>query len=122
MQPGSAPRPPARWRCDTLEEVPSVHRLALFLTAAALVLTPFALGATSAATTGTFTYGTYTDVMVGWDPSTSYSNEILAMQNMYETLTRYDSRAKKIKPLLATSVAKSKDGKTWTFTLRKGVT
>jgi len=99
-----------------------VHRLVLVAAAAAVVLTPFALGATSAATTGTFTYGTYTDVMVGWDPSTSYSNEILAMQNMYETLTRYDSRAKKIKPLLATSVAKSKDGKTWTFTLRKGVT
>ena len=53
-----------------------MHRLVLVAAAAAVVLTPFALGATSAATTGTFTYGTYTDVMVGWDPSTSYSNEI----------------------------------------------
>jgi peptide/nickel transport system substrate-binding protein len=39
----------------------------------------------------TFTYGTFSQVMVdGWDPATEYSNGIIAMSNMYETLTRYD--------------------------------
>ena len=39
----------------------------------------------------TFTYDTYTPVMVdGWDPATEYSNGIIAMSNMYETLTRYN--------------------------------
>ena len=38
-----------------------------------------------------FTYDTYTQVMVdGWDPATEYSNGIIAMSNMYETLTRYN--------------------------------
>ena len=47
----------------------------------------------------TFTYGAFTPVMVGWDPSTDYSNEIIAMNNMYETLTRYDSQDGQVKPL-----------------------
>ena len=38
-----------------------------------------------------FTYDTYTGVMDdGWDPATEYSNGIIAMSNMYETLTRYN--------------------------------
>ena len=71
----------------------------------------------SGATNATFTYSLDSQVMIGWDPSTSYSNEIVAMQNMYETLTRYDSTTKTVKPLLATSWKSSSDGKTWTFTL-----
>ena len=39
----------------------------------------------------------------GWDPATEYSNDIIAMSNMYETLTRYDSTTHKVEPLLATS-------------------
>jgi peptide/nickel transport system substrate-binding protein len=70
----------------------------------------------------TFTYSLDSQVMIGWDPSSSYSNEIVAMQNMYETLTRYDSATKTVKPLLATSWTSSDHGKTWTFTLRQGVT
>src|SRR5207244_10147040 len=69
----------------------------------------------------TFTYGAFTPVMVGWDPSTDYSNEIIAMNNMYETLTRYDSQTGQVKPLLATSWKKSADAKTWTVTIRQGV-
>ena len=61
------------------------------------------------AATTTFTYDTYTDVMVGWDPSTSYSNEVIAMSNIYETLTRYDSATQTVKPLLATAWTSSKD-------------
>ena len=79
-------------------------------------------GASSSAPVNhTFTYDTYTQVMVGWDPSTSYSNEILAMNNMYETLTRYNSATGKVEPLLATRWTSTPDGKTWTFTLRSGV-
>ena len=39
----------------------------------------------------TFTYADNNEIMVGWDPATSYSNEIIAMSNMYEQLVRYDS-------------------------------
>ena len=80
-------------------------------------------GATSGASAAntTFTYGAFTPVMIGWDPSTDYSNEIIAMNNMYETLTRYNSQTGQVQPLLATSWTKSADAKTWTFTIRSGV-
>ena len=69
-----------------------------------------------------FTYDTYTGVMDdGWDPATEYSNGIIAMSNMYETLTRYNSVTHSVGPLLATSWSKSPNGLTWTFQLRHGV-
>src|SRR5690348_7544158 len=69
-----------------------------------------------------FTYDTTVPVMVdGWDPATEYSDGIIAMSEMYETLTRYDSATKTVEPLLATSWSTSADGKTWTFHLRHGV-
>jgi peptide/nickel transport system substrate-binding protein len=69
-----------------------------------------------------FTYDTTATVMDdGWDPATEYSDGIIAMPNMYETLTRYNSVTHKTDPLLATSWSKSADGLTWTFHLRHGV-
>src|SRR5262249_548667 len=69
-----------------------------------------------------FTYDTYTQVMVdGWDPATEYSNGIIAMSNMYETLTRYNPVTHAVDPLLATSWSHSSDGLTCTFQLRQGV-
>src|ERR1700761_9406640 len=68
----------------------------------------------------TFTYDTSTQVMVGWDPSTAYSDEIIAIQNMYEPLTYYNSQTQKLEPVLATSWSRSPDGKMWTFHLRPG--
>jgi peptide/nickel transport system substrate-binding protein len=69
-----------------------------------------------------FTYDTYTQVMVdGWDPATEYSNGIIAMSNMYETLTRYNPVTHNVDPLLATSWSHSANGLTWTFQLRHGV-
>jgi peptide/nickel transport system substrate-binding protein len=69
-----------------------------------------------------FTYDTSAQVMVdGWDPATEYSDGIIAMSEMYETLTRYDSAAHAVDPLLATSWAPADGGKTWTFHLRHGV-
>lgn len=68
-----------------------------------------------------FVYSFSLNVVTDWDPATSYSNEIIAMQNMYESLTRYDSKSQAAKPALATEWTKSDDGKTWKFTLRDGV-
>ena len=48
-----------------------------------------------------FTMAYHSEVMVSWDPSDSYSNEVIAMHNMYETLTRYDSETQEVVPLLA---------------------
>jgi peptide/nickel transport system substrate-binding protein len=74
------------------------------------------------ATSTVFTYDTYTQVMVdGWDPATEYSNGIIAMSNMYETLTRYNTVTHSVDPLLATSWSHSANGLTWTFQLRHGV-
>ena len=70
-----------------------------------------------------FTYDTSTPVMVdGWDPATEYSDGIIAMSEMYETLTRYNSATNTVGPLLATSWSSADGGKTWTFHLRYGVT
>ncbi|MEU4573331.1 ABC transporter substrate-binding protein [Nonomuraea sp. NPDC023979] len=69
-----------------------------------------------------FVYVENTGVITEWDPSRSYSNEIIAMQNIYETLTLWNPVTKKTGPRLATSWRSSADGRTWTFTLRQGVT
>src|SRR5215831_3390285 len=82
----------------------------------------YGAGANPGATPSVFTYDTYTQVMVdGWDPATEYSDGIIAMSNMYETLTRYDPATHRVDPLLATSWTESTDGLTWTFQLRHGV-
>ena len=95
--------------------------------AAALLLAACGGGSYSApgqhkAAAQVFTYDTYTQVMVdGWDPATEYSNGIIAMSNMYETLTRYNPVTHRVGPLLATNWSSSPDGLTWTFHLRHGV-
>ena len=83
---------------------------------------PSASPAASVGAGATFTYGNHTQVVTDLDPATSYSNEVSAMHNIYETLTRYDAASKSLKPALATSWTSSADGTTWTFTLRPGVT
>ncbi|TMR90799.1 ABC transporter substrate-binding protein [Nonomuraea basaltis] len=69
-----------------------------------------------------FVYVKNLDVITEWDPSVSYSNEIIAFQNIYETLTFWNPVTKKTTPRLATSWRASADGRTWTFQLRPGVT
>jgi peptide/nickel transport system substrate-binding protein len=76
----------------------------------------------AAAGNATLNYNVNSQVMIGWDPSTGYSNEIIAMNNMYEQLTRYNPQTKQVDPLLATKWESSGDGLTWTFTIRSGVT
>ena len=68
-----------------------------------------------------FTYASQNSIVVDFDPATSYSNENIAMSNVYEQLTRYDAETKKVKPLLAESWKSERDGRRWTFTLREGV-
>ncbi|MEV0615204.1 ABC transporter substrate-binding protein [Nonomuraea sp. NPDC050404] len=69
----------------------------------------------------TFVYAPNHDVVTDWDPATSYSNEIVAMANIYEGLTRYDSKNGEVVPLLATEWKSAGEGKEWTFKLRQGV-
>jgi len=76
----------------------------------------------TAASDETFTYANNLVVMTSWDPASSYSNEIIAMNNIYEQLTRYDSTTGEVEPLLADSWESSPDGLTWTFKLHPGVT
>ncbi len=55
------------------------------------------------------------------DPSSSFSNENIALANVYETLTFFTAD-NTVEPKLATSWEVSDDGLTWTFHLREGVT
>jgi len=63
----------------------------------------------------------HSEVVVFWDPSDTFSNEIIALQNIYETLLRYDPFEDKLIPILATEYSTSEDGLVWTFKLREGV-
>jgi peptide/nickel transport system substrate-binding protein len=69
-----------------------------------------------------FVYVSNLELITDWDPGSSYSNEIMAMQNIYETLTLWNPVTKKSSPRLATSWRSTADGRTWTFTLRQDVT
>ena len=97
------------------------HAWLLVASSSALTLLLAACGGSSPKPNSThpvsqvFTYDTNTAVMVdGWDPATEYSDGILAMSNMYESLTHYDSATHTVKPMLATSWATSDKGLTWT--------
>ncbi|WP_433516434.1 ABC transporter substrate-binding protein [Nonomuraea sp. CA-143628] len=86
---------------------------------------PSATTSESAAATkandATFVYAPNLDVVTDWDPATSYSNEIIAMSNIYEGLTRYNTQSQKPEPRLATEWTSADGGKQWTFKLRQGV-
>jgi len=105
------------------------HRAGLLAFGIAAALLLAACGGSSSSTTTTpqttsqvFTYDTTATVMDdGFDPATEYSDAIIAMSQMYETLTRYDAATHRVEPLLATSWSSADGGKTWTFHLRHGV-
>ena len=95
------------------------HRGRLIAVAAAavpvLALTACAGSTTPASTqkpvNKVFTYDTTAPVMVdGWDPATEYSDGILAMSEMYETLTHYNSATNTVGPMLATSWSSAAGG------------
>lgn len=59
--------------------------------------------------------------VVNWDPAVSFSNDIIVLNNTYETLLRFDPTTKEFENVLAESYKVSDDKLTWTFYLRKGV-
>lgn len=59
--------------------------------------------------------------VVNWDPAVSFSNDIIVLNNTYETLLRFDPATKEFENVLAESYKVSDDKLTWTFYLRKGV-
>lgn len=65
---------------------------------------------------------TNTQPYITLDPSTEYSNGIMVLQNVYETLTRYNPETGDVDPLLATSWTSNEDGTVWVFQLRDDVT
>ena len=76
-----------------------------------------------AATDTKVLYHTYNSApYVTLDPSTEYSNGIMTLQNVYETLTRYNPETGDVDPMLATEWTKNEDGTVWVFQLRDDVT
>src|SRR3977135_3056080 len=55
-----------------------------------------------------------------WDPAIAYGHESYVLNNIYDPLTRYNSKDKKLEPALATSWSVRDDGKQWSITLRQG--
>lgn len=66
-------------------------------------------------------YAYQSEPVVYWDPSDTFSNEIIVMNNIYEQLIRYDPLKDEFIYLLATDYETSEDGMIWTFKLREGV-
>ena len=97
-----------------------VKKLCVLFLVAIMGLSAQAFGAGGSKTT--LLYAAYADIK-DWDPSIAASMEVLMLQSVYETLVYYNppGSEKLLRPGLATSWENSKDGKTWTFNLRKGV-
>jgi ABC-type dipeptide transport system, periplasmic component len=66
-------------------------------------------------------YSYYSEPYVDLDPRVEYSNGIIVLHNVYETLTRYNADTQKVEPLLAESWTKNSDGTVWTFKIKKNV-
>ncbi len=62
-----------------------------------------------------------TSPYVTLDPSIEYSNGLMVLQNVYETLTHYNSETGNVDPMLATEWSSNEDGTVWTFKLRDDV-
>jgi peptide/nickel transport system substrate-binding protein len=66
----------------------------------------------------------YSSTVTTWDPSVSFSTEVVYLANCYEPLIYANApgSAEPFSPALATSWEVSSDGLEWTFKLREGVT
>ena len=66
-------------------------------------------------------YATGSEPILDWDPSVEFSNGIIVLHNLYETLLRYIPNEDRFEYILATSYEYSDDGLTWIFDIRQGV-
>mgnify|MGYP000955812204 CR=1 FL=1 len=66
-------------------------------------------------------YAYFSEPILDWDPSVEFSSGTIVLNNIYETLLRYNPEEDSFEPILATEYTHSEDGMLWTFTLREGV-
>jgi peptide/nickel transport system substrate-binding protein len=66
-------------------------------------------------------YAFNSEPILTWDPSIMNSNGIIVLNNVYETLLRFNPDTSEFENLLAESYESSQDGLVWTFHIRKGV-
>lgn len=67
------------------------------------------------------TYAYFVDPLLQLDPADTIYNGVHILNNIYETLLKYDPETGDYKYVLATSYEKSDDGKDWKFHLRRDV-
>ena len=70
------------------------------------------------------TIATYTMIREPYnslDPAIDTADGPTVFWNVYDSLVKYNGQTKSVEPDLATDYIVSKDGKTWTFNLRKGI-
>lgn len=67
-------------------------------------------------------YANDTEPILNWDPAICFSNGIIVLNNVYETLLKYDPATEEFENVLATNYAVSDDDMSWNFTLRENVT
>ncbi|SDK83482.1 ABC transporter substrate-binding protein [Natronincola ferrireducens] len=66
-------------------------------------------------------YATANEPILDFDPSVEFSNGIVVLHNIYETLLKYEALEDKVVPVLATDYSVSEDGLIWEFNIREGV-
>jgi len=66
-------------------------------------------------------FATNSEPILDWDPSVEFSNGIIVMHNIYETLLRYLPEEDDFEYVLATGFEQSANGLEWTFDIRQGV-
>ncbi|HWQ58711.1 MAG TPA: ABC transporter substrate-binding protein [Clostridia bacterium] len=79
-------------------------------------------GGSGAGDTSVLYHAISSEPFITLDPSAENSNGIYVLQNVYETLTRYNSETNEVEPWLATEWTKNEDGTVWEFKLREDVT
>lgn len=117
-EPVPAPTPPPAPRRSPWKLIAIIVVVIVVLSAIAAYVV---LSSNRPATKTVVVYATSSE-MITLDPSSEFSNSILLLPNVYETLTLWDPTANVAKPLLALSWSHTLDGMNWTFVLRHNVT